>query len=307
MISMAPMAPQADRAVARTARLLTLLAPGLGHLYLRATWRAFFVTVPLLVLSYVMLAALPVSGARLPNLVLLYAWYLACYQVGAQLDLTTVLEAGPPPPRRLGSVMLALLLVVVLPLVLGGYRVFSQRAGAYVASDDGLYPVVQAGEVVLFRRAALLERGELVVFRQQGVLRAARIVGLPGDRVRHQGARLEINGAALPEQRLGPVDVQGAGAHATVVAWQERQEGDGYLVFRDPDTTPTLQKPEYLAEGRYWLLCDARDAATCADSRTLGPIEQADLVGTPTHVLVSPVLARIGFAIFSRANLTWEP
>ena len=304
---MGPMEPQADRSIGRTARLLTLLAPGLGHLYLRATWRAFFVTAPLLVLTYILLASVPVSGARLPNLVLLYAWYLVCYQVGAQLDLGRVLEAPPPVPRGLAGVLLALLVVIVLPLALGGARLVGQRAGVYTAGDDGLYPVVRSGDVVLYRRAPLLDRGELVVFDQAGALRAARIVGLPGDRVRHQGARLEVNGAALPAQRLGPEQVDEAGDRATLVAWQERQGGDGYLVFRDPDTTPTLQKTEYLDADRYWLLCDARDAASCADSRTLGPVERAAIVGTPTHVLFSPVPSRLGFAVFSRANLTWEP
>ncbi len=304
---MGSMASQADRPGVLTARLLTLLAPGLGHLYLRATWRAFFVMLPVLVLTHLTLAALPLSGVRLPNVVLLYAWYVICYQVGAQLDLSRVLEGPALPPRSLASVLAALLFVFALPLALGGLRVFGQRAGLYVAVDDGMFPVLRAGEVVLYSRVGSRERGELVVFEHAGTLRSARVVGVPGDRVRHLGARLEVNGAALPSHRLGPVQVDGADDRPTLVAWQERQGGDGYLVFRDPDTTSTLQKTEYLAEGRYWLLCDARDDASCADSRTLGGIEADAIVGTPTHVLASPVAARIGFAVFSRANLTWEP
>jgi|GEM_PF-2820500 len=304
---MGTMAPQADKPVARTARLLTLLAPGLGHLYLRATWRAFFVTVPLLLLTYLMLAALPASGARFPNLVLLYAWYVVCYQVGAQLDLGRVLENGPFSPRPAASVLLGWLLVFAAPVAVGGWRVFEQRAGVYTAVDDNLFPLVRPDEVVLYRRAPQLERGELVVFQQNEVLHAARIVGVPGDRVRHDGPLLEVNGAVLPRQRLGRLGLEPELPGPPLVAWQERQGDGGYLVFHDPDTTPTLQKTEYLAADRYWLLCDARDAAGCADSRTLGPIESAAIVGSPTHVLWSPVASRIGFALFARANLTWEP
>ncbi len=303
---MGPMASQADRPVARTARLLTLLAPGLGHLYLRATWRAFFVALPLLVLTYIVLVGLTSAGPRLPNLALLYAWYVVCYQVGAQLDLGNVLSQPPLRVRPLASVLLALLLVFVLPMGLGGWRLFHERAGVYVSADDNLYPVVRAGEVVLFRRGVQPGRGDLVVFRQADSLRAARIVGLPGDRVKHDGPRLEINGVVLPQRRLGRLGVEPPTGGPGLLAYQERQDDADYLVFRDPDTTPTLQKTDYLEAGRYWLLCDARDAQTCADSRTLGSVAEGDLVGAPTHVLWSPVTARLGFALFARANLSWE-
>lgn len=303
---MGPMAPQADKPVARTARLLTLLAPGLGHLYLRATWRAFFVTVPLLLLTYLMLTALPTSGSRFPNLVLLYAWYVVCYQVGAQLDLGRVLEQGPFSPRPAVSVLLAWLFVFAAPLSLGGWRLFDQRAGTYVACDDNLFPLVRPDEVVLYRRAVPLERGELVVFQQNQGLHAARIVAIPGDRVRHDGARLEVNGAVLPQVRLGKLGLEPPVPGPALVAWQERLDDGGYLVFHDPDTTPTLQRTEYLEADRYWLLCDARDAAGCADSRTLGPVEAAAIVGSPTHVIWSPIPSRLGFALFARANLTFD-
>lgn len=303
------------RRTRRHARLLTLVAPGLGHLYLGATWRAFFVGLPFLLLTHLFLNAIPVTSELLINLFVGYAWYLLWYQAGAQLDLGRLIS-GSSAARTLGqrqqgsTMLLAFLFIYAVPLSVSAFTLVTQRVGLFRAAENNAFPIVRRGELVLYRRNFEAAHGDLVVFRHQhkagSTLRIGRVIGLPGDRVRQTGDALEVNSARLLRERLGELSL-GADAPATgLISYHEQLVDKGYLVFHDPDVKTLSEETSYLNEGQHYLLCDNRDAEDCTDSRRLGAIAAEDLMGTPSHVLWSPEPPRIGFTLFSRASIQFE-
>jgi signal peptidase I len=121
-------------------------------------------------------------------------------------------------------------------------------------------PVTRAprrGQLVLVRRP---EAGDMELVK--------RIVGLPGERVRLAGPRLEVDGRPLPEPYLPP----GPRAAAGPAPLQVRLGPDEYLV-----------------------LGDRRDAST--DGRSFGPIGRHDVIGIVRFVYWPPSVWRTGRVI----------
>jgi signal peptidase I len=293
---------------AASARALTLIAPGLGHFALGRTWRALVVGLPFLLLTQFVLNLVPVAGERLPHLLFFYAWFWLCYQAGVQWDLFEVLAGGPRPSPGRVAIVGVLLMVYALPLGSGAFLLAQRRVGLFQEDASNLYPLIRPGEWVLFRRTHDPSAGDLVVFRHQANVHAARVVGVPGDRVKLDGGRLEVNGTRLARERVGALVVDGEDPRATtLVAWQEALPEGGYLVYTDPDVTVLKSDTIYLERGHFFLMCDNRDAPDCVDSRTLGPLDARELLGSPTHVAWSDQAGRIGFALFARASLTFVP
>jgi len=103
-----------------------------------------------------------------------------------------------------------------------------------------------------------LRRGAVVVLRRpdrEGLEVVKRVVGLPGERVRLVGGRLEVDGLQLPEPYLAG---GGAARHAAVADLVE-------LDVR-------------LGKGEYLVLGDYRDASS--DGRAFGPVRVSDLIGS---------------------------
>jgi signal peptidase I len=104
-------------------------------------------------------------------------------------------------------------------------------------------------------------RGTVVVLRRpdrEGLEVVKRVVGLPGERVRLLGGRLEVDGHELPEPYLAAA---GAG---------------GPRGPRGPQGTATLDV--LLGEDEYLVLGDHRDASS--DGRSFGPVRGGDLIGS---------------------------
>jgi len=292
---------------AACARALTLIAPGLGHFALGRTWRALAVGLPFLLLTQFVLNLVPVAGERLLHLAFFYAWFWCCYQAGTQWDLFDVLAGGPRQGPGRAAILGVFLMVYALPLGSGALLLAQRRVGLFQEDASNLYPLIRPGEWVMFRRTHDPAAGDLVVFRHRENVHAARVVGVPGDRVKLDGGRLEVNGSRLQRERVGSLVVDGDDPRSMLVAWQEALPEGGYLVYTDPEVTVLKSDTIYLERGRYFLMCDNRDAPDCVDSRTLGPLEAGELLGSPTHVAWSDAPGRIGFALFARASLTFVP
>ncbi len=104
-----------------------------------------------------------------------------------------------------------------------------------------------------------LRRGAIVVLRRpdrEGLEVVKRVVGLPGERVRLLGGRLEVDGREIPEPYLARAGVAG----------------------QRPSWTDAAVVDVRLGEGEYLVLGDHRDASS--DGRAFGPVRAADLVGS---------------------------
>jgi signal peptidase I len=125
-------------------------------------------------------------------------------------------------------------------LVAAGLAVRRARLEPVLVRGGSMRPTLEPGQRIavapLVRPPA---RGDLVVVRSHGREVVKRLVGLPGERVRLRGGRLEVNGEVVPEPYLAG----GSGA--------------GELDLR-------------LGPAEYLVLGDHRAAST--DGRDFGPV-----------------------------------
>ena len=137
--------------------------------------------------------------------------------------------------------------------------VFSVLFQAVQVADDGMSPVLQRGDIVLFGRLAkhlrMPERGDAYAFWLDGEVCVGRIVGLPGDTVQIADGIVYIGGVKLDEHK-----------YATLVSG----------VSMDPVT---------LENGRFFLMPDNRDLAVIDPENMTIPFE--NLIGR-ADLRVSP-------------------
>jgi len=151
------------------------------------------------------------------------------------------------------------------------------------------------------------QRGDIVTFSspRDGTRLIKRIVGVPGDRVEMHGDKLTVNGvAAQYDDTWSAPDPVAPGReleslHATEhLAGSERAVQFLPQVHARRDMAPLTVPP-----GTYFMLGDNRDNSE--DSRYIGVVPRALLIGKANHILVSadildhwqPRLARVGKAL----------
>jgi signal peptidase I len=120
-------------------------------------------------------------------------------------------------------------------------------------------PALGHGQTVYVNRRASLDFGSIVLYRHEnGRFLLGRLAGLPGERISLKDKLLYRNGAAVTE------------------SWQTNTQGGQVLpaaIF------PRDHSPEItLGTDLYFILCDSRER--CMDSRLLGPVGRAEIVGT---------------------------
>ena len=205
-----PEMPQASRARRPwVAVVLTLLTPGLGHLYAGAPRRALGFWLLSLTVGTAIVATLSVVAilSVVPGPLLLVggvlgtvltlgwvAWSAARTARNAAIDFV---------PRGFNRwyVYLAIMLTTAL-VVQPAYLKFlnSTLLQAYQIPSTSMEPTLLAGDFILakpLRRAP--ERGEIVVYRRRGVAYMKRVVGLPADTLSMQNGTLFVNGHPLTE------------------------------------------------------------------------------------------------------------
>lgn len=188
--------------------------------------------------------------------------------------------------------------------------------------SGSMRPTLLEGDVVLVNRLAYdfklpltnvsvarlgePQRGDVVTFEspQDGVRLIKRLVGLPGDVVELRADRLFVNGMpAAYEDAVEVTEPLGSAAVPAVRA-TERWGGAAHAVQFLP-LVPARRDfgPLRVPADSYFFLGDNRDNS--ADSRFVGVVPRALLIGRAHHVLVSaditghwlPRLERFGQAI----------
>ena len=171
--------------------------------------------------------------------------------------------------------------------------------------SGSMRPSLLEGDVVLVNRLAfdlklpltdiIITRlgdprhGDVVTFSspRDGTRLIKRVIGLPGDVVEMRDERVTINGHPAEYARaLETQQRQGVGDVATAVQLTEDAGGARYRIQVMPQVAALRNfGPLTIPEGEYLMLGDNRDNS--ADSRVIGLVPRALLIGRAERVLVS--------------------
>ena len=210
---------------------------------------------------------------------------------------------------------------VVFLLTLGVFR--TAIADWNPIPSGSMRPTLLEGDVVFVNRLAYNvkvpltdivlaplgdpQRGDIVTFSspRDGTRLIKRIVGLPGDRVEMHGDVLTVNGVvARYDDTWNAPDPVAPGRELDSVHATERLSGSA----REVQFLPQVRARRDMAAltvpaGNYFMLGDNRDNSE--DSRYIGVVPRALLIGKANHILVSadildhwqPRFGRVGKAL----------
>lgn len=282
------------------ALLLTLVMPGLGHVYCGELgsglgyWLGGFIAVSAAFASWLYWLYVP----WLPLVVFTVAW--ALFMTVMAVDLWRIVHTTGPRyllrPCNHGVVYLSLLLGLWAgPLLLGQHIVRRARVGVVAVEDGDMFPKLLLGDTVLYDRAAYRERpprpGELVVVRfGRQSLRVARVIALGGHTVSLQGGRPIVDGEPVPWAPVDDLRVPAFGDGpealelAGLKAWQE-EPGDGAYVVTYGSLPARDPPPVTLSPGELFVMGDNR--AEALEEGRFGRISLESVLGRPRFVFAS--------------------
>lgn len=130
------------------------------------------------------------------------------------------------------------------------------------------------------------ERGDVVVFRLPSnpkINYIKRVVGLPGDIIAYDNARLTINGELMEvsEESDAPATTSFNAGHVYTEVLGEREHSIRHRVSIARNTNPRVRVYE-VPEGHYFMMGDNRDNSQ--DSRFIGTIPETFLVGEAVRI-----------------------
>lgn len=271
------------------AALLTLLVPGLGHIYLGHIVAGLGLLVAQLALGSVATLFVIVGLPSFGTLACIVAPWCALWLVGI---VGAYRAAGKPPvPFVVSEAQRVKFCVLVGALALPTALVWSLAIREHIAElfrvpSQSMLPGIAPGSRILVNKIAYqrgpVRRGDRVVFIDPNARYAKytkRVVALPGDVIEMQNDELLINGKRLTYENV----------HSARNSTNERIETDG--TARYPILVPSLDvnslaaksfPPQKVPNGHCFVLGDNRGHSE--DSRVRGPVPLTDVVGRVDRV-----------------------
>ena len=278
--------------------LLTLLMPGLGHVYagdfaggLLRYLTLFFGAVAFLVAwrAFLFQPHLPLVVLCATLLVTLGVFLREVWERSGPASRDYVLR-GFNHPVVYGSL---LVFCHALPVGLMIDRTASALVAAVDVADGAMFPMLFIGDQVLIDRTAYRsfapERGDLAVVRRPGSSRllVRRVTAVPGEVVSFEEGRPVVNLEPLPRRARGALSLAGTSnlgrpSDLHLHGYRERNGRTSYDVTYRPDHPGPSIPPRKLDDGDYYVVADNRDAGP--DSRDFGPVRRSAIVGRPLYV-----------------------
>jgi signal peptidase I len=270
--------------------LLTLLTPGLGHVYLGQARRGIALFILIMIADTLLLFAMMGVLARFwmfaVSLALLLGLWLFIMADAITRARRTASEPGQSYNRwqiYVGAFVLACL-IFAAPCIYGLHAKASGQLGYFRAAADSMEPTLRRGEYFLadstFYRSRQPSRGEVAVYvhpKQKDIHVIKRIVAIEGDRIAIRDGRAIVNGMAVEEPYVE------AGASRTPFA-------------NMAETSVPLDHVFVLGDNR----------ANSEDSRntsTHGAVPMKNLIGRVTDIAFSSDISRMGLWIGTPSNL----
>lgn len=265
--------------------MLSLLVPGLGHLYAGRPGRAAAVWLATRVAAAAFLGGAVLLADR-AGLALQVGGVIAAWVIAATDAARTARRAPDRYPLRWynrGVVYMGVCAIVAaatLPWhMLLGIGIAEMRR----VPTDTMAPALVAGDHVYAvpRLGAAVRRGEIVVYRKWGTGYVKRVVGAPGDTLAMRAGVLSLDQRPVSESYAVHTGEGEIGDRQ--FTWQRDYVPDslraGYI--------PTLATwgPIVVPRGAYFMLGDNRGESM--DSRYHGFVADSEVIGRPVMIVVS--------------------
>ncbi len=265
----------------RVAALLTLLTPGLGHIYIGQARRGVTLFVLVLAADVLLMFALMGVLARfwmfaVSLALLLGLWFFILIDAAVR---AARMHDHPQHsynkwPIYAGAFVVACL-VTAIPCIYGANASSLGHLGVFRAASASMEPTLRHGEYFLadatHYHSHQPSRGDVAVYvhpKQAGVYFIKRIVAVEGDRIAVKDGRAVVNGMAVVEPYVD------AGTPEAAFA-----------------SMPEMRVPA----GHVFVLGDTR--ANSVDSRDVvahGPVPVSNLTGRVTDIAFSRDVTRLG-------------
>jgi signal peptidase I len=254
-----------------TAVLLSLDAPGLGHLAIgypgrMVAWYSCIVAI---------LAVTVVGTLRGAPATILLALVVALVLRLAAAVHTLLLDRPPTLPRPRHVVIMVVGFSLFWHIL--AFNLRSHVMEAFQIPTSSTYPTLLVGDHVYVSKLDRgYGRGDLVVFRfpmDPKTKYVKRIVGVAGDEIQIRDGVLIVNGTPTPRTRTSyPCALADGGS---CVIWEEELAGHHYQVAHDfsvADFGPVIVEP-----GQVFVMGDNRENSS--DSRVWGGVKLELMVG----------------------------
>jgi signal peptidase I len=265
----------------RVAAFLTLLTPGLGHVYIGQARRGIFLFGLVIAADILLMFALMGVLARFWMFAISLGLLVGLWLL-IMIDAARRARRMQDFPHRgynrwqvyAGAFVLAWLITAV-PCLYAVHAQSSGQLGYFQATASSMEPTLRAGEFFLadstYYRSHKPGRGEVVVYvhpHQTNLHYIKRIIGVEGDRIAIKAGRAVVNGTPIEEPYVEP----------------------------GPPDAPFANMPEIrVAPGYIFVLGDNR--ANSVDSRDTvahGQVPVENLISRVTDIAFSRVVNRMG-------------
>ena len=259
----------------KTATFLSVVAPGVGHVYCGDIVRGLSLYCATLMLGPMGLFGLvPISWwfrsfAVIATVLSTVLWCYAIYD-SRRLALAQAKDYELKDYNR--WYVYVMLVLIGIPVIMGwGVYVREGVVQAFYVPSVSMSPTIEKNEYIFLNKLAYnrypVRRGDIVVFKnpnQRHQMYVKRVVALPGDTVVVNGNKLSINGRPLEY-----VAAKGDTAF-------EQNNGVSYQV-NVGSATKSKSTSLKIPNGHCFVLGDNRSSAK--DSRFFGPVPLRDLQG----------------------------
>jgi len=267
------------------AGVLSLITPGVGHLYAGVPGRGALAWLVSHILGLIALTAVVVR--RGPGGLMVYAVALTGIAVGVALDAIGVERRQRiPRPSRWYNRPLAIVLAgggALVGSALWTVLVDSRVADRVRVPTDTMAPTIRAGDRMFVdpRLGTPVRRGDIIVYRLWDTRYVKRVLGLPGDTLAMRSGTLAIDGRPLVEPYA--VHVGEGETPDPRFAWQR----DHLAGLDRSGSVPTLATwgPLVVPPGAYFVLGDNRGQSI--DSRYSGFLADSAILGRPLTIFFS--------------------